>query len=297
MNRTILTAWFLVGVTGCASQLQPVEDEGGDGTEDLMPPHVADAFERACGSAACHGGTQTPALTAAAAPDIIGGSSAAGGLPFVELGNLQGSYIAIKMLPDALLDDPGARVGGLMPVPGTEVDPADISIILGWIAGTVPPAGDGGATDGMTDGGMTDDAADDTTGGGPTQACGIGDLAPGVDSPVVMGDEADVIPTEIGMIIENNCGCHLAAAEELIMGAPQAPAPAPDGVGTDFTTLAGIRANVENVATRINDTASAMPPPYYCEIRDVQSLTQADFDALSMWLADGAPDGATWTGG
>lgn len=294
MRTSILTTMLMLGTaTGCSSQLQPIDDEGG-GEGEVMPLHVAEAFERACGTAACHGGSQSPSLTAAAAPGIVGAASTQSSLPLVELGNLQGSYIAVKMLADELLDDPSSRTGGMMPVPGQMADPADLTLILGWIASTPPSAGggDGGTGDDGGDDGADDgaDTAGESTGMSEPQLCGLEDLVPGTASPVVFGDEADVIPTEIGMIIENNCGCHLAANDQFPMGifAPGI------GIGTDFTTLAGIRANIPGVAMRVVDAPNAMPPPNVCAPMDVQALSQADFDALSMWLAMDAPDGATW---
>ncbi|MBL4687874.1 MAG: hypothetical protein JKY37_25010 [Nannocystaceae bacterium] len=296
MKKLALTALALVASTGCADQLKPIGDDGGDGATDLMPPHVAEAFGRACGSATCHGGSQTPALDPTSAPGIVDSDSATG-IPLVEFGNLQGSYIAIKVLPDAVLDDVSLRVGGIMPVPGNDFDPADISIIIGWIAGTAPPVGDGDDDDGATSDGMddADTMADESTGTPEPQLCGLEDVAPGVDSPVVMGDEAGVIPTQIGTIINNNCGCHLTT-ETLVMGAPSASPPPPAGTGTDFATLAGIQANMDTVLARVDTDVNAMPPTYFCDLQDVQALTQADSDALTSWLEMGAPDGATWMG-
>jgi|GEM_PF-1680456 len=289
----------LVASTGCASQLQPIEEGDTGGEEAAMPQHVAEAFERACGNATCHGGAVSPSLTAATAPAIVGMDATTASLPLVVLGDLQASYIAIKVLPDAALDDPGARVGGIMPPAGNEFEQADVDTILGWIASSTPSGGGSGGDDDDDDadtGPDDDDDDDDDDDSVPTQACGIADVVPDIDSPVEMGNEAGMIPEQIGLIIENNCGCHFATSmDDLIEGAPfTQPAP-PDGMGSDLATLAGIMANADGIAARIVDSPSAMPPPYYCSPLHVQALTQADFDALTAWFDMGTPDGATWT--
>jgi len=152
MRSTVFTALLLTAMTACSGQLQPVDASDDDGGEETMPLYVAEAFGRACGTSACHGGTVSPSLTTDTAPGIVGADAAAGGLPLVVLGDLQASYIAIKMLDDSLVDG-SLRVGDAMPPPGQTVDPADLTIILGWIATTAPTAGDAGSGDESSGGG------------------------------------------------------------------------------------------------------------------------------------------------
>jgi hypothetical protein len=53
----------------------------------------------------------------------------------VEIGNVPGSYLAIKMLPDGIVQSMGAsRSGGKMPL-GVDPFPQDSATIIYWIAG------------------------------------------------------------------------------------------------------------------------------------------------------------------
>ena len=89
-------AWLAVlGLAGC-NQLEKIgdTDSGGGST---VPTEVRVAFEESCGKVGCHvaGGT---------APTLTGGSlDALVGTEYVTIGDIAGSLIAVKMLPDATL--------------------------------------------------------------------------------------------------------------------------------------------------------------------------------------------------
>ena len=188
-----------------------------------------------------------------------------------------------------------------MPV-AAEQDTEDTAIILGWIAGAQLPGDDDDDDvaddddddddDDVAETGDDDDDDDDDDG---TVLCGIDDVTMGVASPVEAGDEAGLIPTEIGRVIDENCGCHLVSDNaDLIENVPGYA-----GMFS-FNTLDEIQADFngapayEHLQARVVDSPT-MPPVYYCTERDVAGLLQADFDLLEDWLSQGAPDGATWT--
>ena len=111
------------------------DSEGGDAE---VPLWVQDAFDRSCATDGCHS-SAAPALgLSLAAGDsdlIIGGASAGSELPLVELGNVEGSYMALKMLPAELLPEDTPALTQMPPAPTDDSD-EDVATILGWIAGT-----------------------------------------------------------------------------------------------------------------------------------------------------------------
>jgi hypothetical protein len=130
-------------VCGCADQFEIVGDPM---DEENIPPTVQEAFDRACAYDGCHDAvTQAGDLSLVAqdAPAIIGAPSVQSELPMVEMGSVEGSYLAIKMLPEENLPPGVERVGTLMPPAPTDEELEDMALIIGWIAGAELPA-DGG---------------------------------------------------------------------------------------------------------------------------------------------------------
>ncbi len=141
--RAIVGGGVVCWLCAC-NQVEPLDAGDSDGAGDALPPQVAAAFTRSCGTeAGCHvAGGLEPLLANPSADALL-----AGGL--VTRGDLQGSRIAVKML-----GLPGLT-GGIMPPPNNPADPADLSLILAWIAGL---DSEGSATSGGSSGdGSTDD--------------------------------------------------------------------------------------------------------------------------------------------
>ncbi len=279
---------------GACKELVPIDD-GGGGAQ--VPTAVQEAFDRSCALSGCHGMGAAQAglsLDAGASASVVGGSSSAG-IPMVTLGDVCQSYLALKIMsPDKNMCD--TQIAGALMPPGTRGDPdvqLDIAIILGWIAGAELPGGGSGGSGGTGGSGT----------GGAFVGCGLGDVSnKGLSSPVVAGDMAGMIPTDVGQALTDNCGCHLVDNPDDFTAPPsfwrytgmfdlrtydalQAASGSP--------TCAGMT-NWECMNKRVV-TDGNMPPPGYCSEQDMGALPQADYDLLSKWLADGAPDAPNWT--
>ncbi len=178
-----------VGLTGLAllasaCGLEEVEDGG---QTDEIPAAVQAAFDETCATnSSCHGsGSALVSLAPGESAAILELSSGATGEPLVVIGDVEGSYLAKKMLGTDI-------VGGPMPLSSQSPDDAvNIAIILGWIAGAPLDAGD--------ESGDTGEAGD---GDGDT-----GEVVCYADKPLpaMPSFEADVWP-----VLEQRCtaGCH-----------------------------------------------------------------------------------------
>jgi hypothetical protein len=148
---------------GLACDVVALEDGGGSGE---VPPEVQAAFDGSCAFPGCHGGG-SPAgglsLEEGQSDAAIGGGTSNSTLPLIEIGNIDGSYLAQKMLPEESRADGVSISGGQMPPGGG--DTTNVAIILAWIAGAnVDGAGSsgedestGGDGDGDGDGGSAGD--------------------------------------------------------------------------------------------------------------------------------------------
>lgn len=283
-------------VLPACTQIEKVEGGMSGGS---VPTEVQRAFNESCALGGCHDAASRQAgldLSASGSPAIIGGMSSQSDLPLVELGNVQGSYLALKMLPSP-------PSGSLMPIgepPGVD-NPTNIAIILGWIAGATLPGGGGGGSDGgsTTADPTTAGTADASSGGDSTQLCGVADVAPSAPNPFDSGTAAGQIPSDVGQVLSNNCGCHETDPADLTMGAP------PYGGLVHFSTLEEIQGDymvgmtprpvVEALLERVQDEgALRMPPAYFCDLGDGSTILDADRQLLIDWLMAGAPDAPTW---
>lgn len=288
----LATAAALLCAPGCV-QVEKVTGDNAS-TSDTVPDEVQRVFDDRCAVSGCHDGTTSPDLRAAASNGIIDGSSDTSPLSMVELGNVSGSYLAVKMLA---APPPGVeRVGGRMPQGGDFSDEAllvDMSIVIGWIAGAELGGGDDGGNDDVADDGMDD--------GSNAQGCSIFEVAPGVGSPVQAGTDANTLPTEIGTVLDLNCGCHYAT--DLVNNAPAYTGPVNFRTHGEFQATyagstpayAGLR-TYDAVLDRVADESNPMPPTYYCMLEGGGVITDADRTLLIDWLVAGAPDAPTWAG-
>jgi hypothetical protein len=277
---TCIMALGLV-LPGCP-QLEPIDDGGGPGA--TIPAEVQRAFDDSCAFVGCHDSTSLAGgldLSADASPGIIDGPSAASPLPLVELGNVQGSWLAIKLLPNP-------PSGAQMPF-GGDLEGVDNAIILGWIAGAqLPGGGDAGNESSTTD--TPAESTEGSSGGGSEVVlCGLEQVAPMAPSPYDIGTNVDQIPPDIGAALSNNCGCH--GVDEVI---PEATAQRYQGMLRFFTIaeIQGVYFDIpvrQRMLERLESELSPMPPTYCDPLGDGTTITTADRQLLIDWLNDGAP--------
>lgn len=294
----------IVSLAAGCEQVKRVEDGNNGGA---VPTAVQEAFDRQCNDTSCHGPSPQLGLS------LVAGDSASilekngvgnPELPLVDIGNVPGSYLAIKMLPDSELMDLGiTRVGLRMPnVPLTPEIQSDVALILGWIAGAELPGGGDGGTGGTTAG----DTAGDTAGttGEVDLHCGIDDLNPGSTNPIVAGDGAMQIPTEIGDVLATNCGCHYVdMLDRAVADYLQGTAAQPMLIET-WAQWQGMyptvppKSPIDESLARLDPASTLpMPPATACDVGTGLNITAEDKALLVDWLMQGAPDGASWMGG
>ncbi len=294
MRRIAILIGCAAALPGC-EQVTRVDDAGGGA---CVPVEVQAAFDRSCGTAACHtdGGMQGSLSLSAGQSGLTIGKTAVGSpLPLVEIGNTAGSYLAQKIVSDPVV----ALTGDRMPIafdPNNANQVADINTILTWIGGGEFECAAGPGTD--SSGGSESVTTDDTSSPAPIQLCGTQDLKPGAVSPIVSGTEPMQIPPDIGTILDENCGCHYAD-ELTVSGAPDYPSALP----FKMDTLAGFLAERQpgepyhQVAlTRVGGDVAPMPTEPFCNVGEGEGMPVDQRATLVQWLTEGAPDCTTWSG-
>ncbi len=296
--------------SGCEQVKRVGGSDGGNGA--CVPPEVQAAFDRSCSMSGCHdanGTGQSLSLTPGNSADIIGKTAVQKPIPLVTLGDTGNSYLAHKMVDSP----PSPILGTRMPVgfmASNTAQAEDVTTILAWIAGS-PFACDGGGSTGGTDGSGsasttattattatsagTSDSGGSSSTGDAIQMCGLADLKPGASNPIVSGTGAGQIPTDIGAILLDNCGCHLVDALDV---------PVADYTGPfAMATLAGWQAmNTEMTPRPYSEVAidylggdnPFMPLGSACNVGDGLSMPEAERATLLQWVTEGVPDGATW---
>ena len=121
-----------LGLGGC-NELQKIDDGGSSGAG--IPDELQRVFDERWNTSGCHDSAQAGGLelSAAVSAQIIDGPSEVSALPLVELGNVPGSYLAVKLLSDTSRYEGGVR----MPFGADFEDPAvllDNAIVIGWLA-------------------------------------------------------------------------------------------------------------------------------------------------------------------
>jgi hypothetical protein len=299
--RRIAFASFVLACSACG-----VEKIGGsEGGGACVPEPVQAVFDARCSTPGCHGDSPTPSVTLSLLPEnsssIIGRTATQSPLPLVELGSVENSYLAHKIMANPPMPISMTR----MPQGVAFDDPAlqtDLALVIGWIGGA-----DLGTCAGATDSGSGTTAAtvattdSGSTGEPVSLLCGIEDLDPGASNPIVSGDMAGQIPTEIGGILANNCGCHFTDNTPFTHNVTDYVGMArlstldewlgPNYVGSVNTTIGVSKAYV------MNDGVGGMPPVLgQCDIGDGsgKGMPPDERATLLAWINAGGPDGANW---
>ncbi|TPV96439.1 MAG: hypothetical protein B7733_04730 [Myxococcales bacterium FL481] len=143
-RRVAASALFTTMAAGCGVERIGPDDVGtgtGDGPVAEVPVWVQTAFDRSCATPGCHvPGGSAVSLAPGDSAAAIGGSATQSDLPLIELGNVEGSYLALKMLPEELLPAGVSRAGSQMPIATSSEGDEDVDIILGWIASATADA-------------------------------------------------------------------------------------------------------------------------------------------------------------
>jgi hypothetical protein len=162
--------------------------------------------------------------------------------------------------------------------------------------GSATSSSEGGSTSADTSGATTQGSADTST-GDPIQFCGLDDLAAAAPDPIEHGSGAMQIPSDVAALLVGNCGCHLA--DGLDVDAPDYPSTGP----FDMTTWAGFQAMRPtdgmpwHVVAHTNVMTEFMPLSTFCNVGAGEGMPVDQREVLVAWLAEGAPDGATWVPG
>jgi hypothetical protein len=265
-----LAAFAALSLTfGGCGDLAPLDGSGETGGSSV-PAEVEAAFAGSCATPGCHDSASRAgglSLDAADLGSLIGKPAMNSDLPLVEIGNIQGSYLAIKMLPDDVISAYGlTRNGGRMPTTQDFTNPNNATI-LAWIAGAEFPD-DGGDTDGT---GST----------GSTGSTGDG----------VLTFDGDVWP-----IFSVSCSCHFAAADPGANGDlsfPEADAYA-NLVGVASPSVPGLNLiepnepensylfqKLNNTQGEVGGSGTQMPPG---------GLSDAQIQLIEDWILAGAPE-------
>jgi hypothetical protein len=140
--RTCVSA--MLALLGC-EQVTPLEQEDAC----VVPNEVQRVFDESCSDANCHGtqGAVGAGLSLAEGPSdelVERNSTQVGSLPLVAIGNVSGSYLAIK-IQDGL---PGAQARLGLPMPPIDaLSESDRALVIAWIAGAQLQCGDAVDTD------------------------------------------------------------------------------------------------------------------------------------------------------
>ena len=133
----------------------------------------------------------------------------------------------------------------------------------------------------------------ESSGGEPIETCALDVLAPSAESWVEAGDEAALIPAEIGTLLDRVCSCHVADLDAFVEDAPLYYGNA------RFFTFEQMHAPFEGAPMYVEVGIRAleelnMPPVYYCGEAEHGALQDDAYAILQAWIAAEAPDGAQW---
>ena len=269
LRLTRLISLALVAQVG-RNQLEEITDSGSGG--GAIPPAVRTAFEETCGKSGCHSeGATAPPLAGKSLDGILTAQGSGG--PLVTLGDTANSYLAVKMLPDAVVAELGVtRTGGRMPLDADFLNPNN-QTILAWIAGA---EFEGGGSTGGSTGDPTDGSGSSSGSGGPV----------------------DASFAAVQAVFDNHCSCHLAAPNPISNGDLELTA------GKSYMNLVSVKAHQ---ATTTNRVEPGDPMLSYLWLKLSKQfdtvpgggpdpmplgppLSQSQLDSIEAWIADGAPE-------
>lgn len=288
MKRTIASMCIAAAVaaTGC-DQVKRIDQDGDSGSDSNVPPAVQERLTASCALVGCHvAGSVSPDLSAASGGAWVEASGAGG--PYVTFGDPDNSYLVQKMFPNP-------PAGSQMPIGAGVLEPEDLAVIVGWVAGVELP-NDADADTGDDD---MDDTGDESSGGDALVSCALSVVGPDVESPVVSGDAAGMIPSAIGTALENNCGCHYTDS-------PSEPLYFPYNGGTRLETLEDFTNDYAGanpaymgspawMAVQDRVVTQGTMPTAVCETEDGGTLSDADFALFEAWFEQQAADGASFS--
>ena len=296
MKRTItlMLAAGAFALSGC-DQVKKIDEGSETGSGGGVPAPVQERLTASCALVGCHvSGSTTPDLSEAARGAWLSASGAGG--PYITFGDVDNSYLVQKMFP-------APSAGSQMPIGAGVLEPEDLAVIVGWVAGVEFPSETGLATTGTTDSdGETEGETTEgetTESGDGTVSCALSIVDPDAVSPVVSGDGAGVIPASIGTALEENCGCHYTDSVSNAMYFPYTG-------GTQLQTLdnftddyAGANSTYAGmaawVAVQDRVVTQATMPTAVCETEEGGIMSAADFALFEAWFEQEAPDGASFT--
>lgn len=130
--------------------------------------------------------------------------------------------------------------------------------------------------------------------------CSLEVVAPDATSPIVAGEEAGLLPSEVGAALARNCGCHFTSTT----ADPETYFPYSGGVRME--TLQGFLdpypgANSTYVgqptwrAVEDRLVVQGSMPPGVCETSDGASISDADLALFTAWFEQEVPDGSGFT--
>lgn len=141
------------------------------------------------------------------------------------------------------------------------------------------------------------------------KACSLAVIDPAVDPATAIdaGDGVGQIPTVIADVLLRNCGCHY---NENMLTPPDYVDYISDNqpmrtwadfqgmYGGTFPTMHEDLPAYVAIERRVSCADPLPMPPLGCRVEGEDgTITQADLDLLAVWLAEGAPDGASYAGG
>lgn len=140
-----------------------------------------------------------------------------------------------------------------------------------------------------------DPSTSDGTTGPVYEECSFEELAPQAERWLEAGEEEALIPSEIGVILDDYCSCHLADVEEFDVLTPMYYGNLRFHTLEEFHSPWQGQPTYVKVRQRVFNDMS-MPPLYYCGDGDYgSSIHSPEYELFEEWLMAGAPDAPTWS--
>ncbi|MBV1859830.1 MAG: hypothetical protein KUG77_15570 [Nannocystaceae bacterium] len=144
MKRELLLG-ALVVLCAC-NQVKKIDDGTDTGSDSAVPAAVQQRLTESCALPTCHAGSVAPDLSVASGGAWVTQSGAGG--PFVSFGDVANSYLVEKMFA-------GPSAGSQMPLAPGVIEPEDLALVVGWVAGVELPDGENAEESGTGGGGVS----------------------------------------------------------------------------------------------------------------------------------------------